>query len=367
MSTRVAEYGSEFDWDSNHPFESVNESRGILDATAFLRSGRDALKVVAQDNLSNANTVLLPALSCGSMVSPFTENGYKVVFFSLGANYCANVEDVFSKLTNQTILVYINYFGMQSISESDLRRVKQKFPSCILVEDRTHDLLVDRVPGFAADYKVASIRKWLSIPEGGLLWTKRGIHADCSTLDSNFVDVRMTTFKLKSEYLASGEDRVKSKYRRLQNEASCMLDGERTVYGMSDISRQILRNIDFNKLIAVRQKNVSILKSHLQPLANSGLIRFVADDPEKSTLYFPILLPNEETRDMVQKLAASSNVYCPVIWPIPYEATVVCETAGRTAKRMLGIPCDQRYDINDMHTISDIISEIIHSVSLKRL
>jgi hypothetical protein len=85
----------------------------------------------------------------------------------------------------------------------------------------------------------------------------------------------------------------------------------------------------------------------------------LTDKPQKSTLYYPIMLPNKETRDLVQQLAAKREVYCPVIWPVPEEAKVVCRTAKRVADCMLGIPCDQRYNVQDMKVVAGTLANVI--------
>ena len=359
MLTRVIEYGSEFDWDSNKPFETDEATDSILGAIQLLRGGRDALKVVAQDNSSCYKNVLMPALSCSSMVSPFVDKGYKATFYALRPDYSADISDIEAKLTNQTILVCMNYFGIQAILDEDLQRLRREYPSAIFVEDRTHDVLSERITAFTPDYTIASIRKWLAVPDGGLLWTNRDIHTDCSTMDEKYTTIRTSALKRKSAYLKTGDRNIKKEYRLLQAEAVESVNTDKAIRGMSDDSKQILKRIDYQKLISVRRENVNALKTCLQPLADAGRLEFITDAPEKSTLYFPILLSNEDVRDTVQRLAVSYDLYCPVIWPIPRGAEGVSLVAERTANCMLGIPCDQRYSTDDMRMVANTLEKCL--------
>ena len=82
MIRKVTEYGSEFDWASSADYwEDDFNSHYIKSKSAYrFRSGRDALKAVAQHYNKTHNTVLLPVLCCESMVTPFSMNGYEISF-----------------------------------------------------------------------------------------------------------------------------------------------------------------------------------------------------------------------------------------------------------------------------------------------
>ena len=105
-----------------------------------------------------------------------------------------------------------------------------------------------------------------------------------------------------------------------------------------------------------RVKNVRLLKDGLQPLVDCGRLDFITNAPEKSTLYFPVLVKN---RDAVQKALAEKSVFCPVIWPVPEQARNICSNSEYVADNMLAIPCDQRYGQDDMLKIVEIINMVI--------
>lgn len=358
MCTVIKEYGSEFDWDSTLPFVTNTYVEHPLksEAAYLFRSGRDALKAVAIGYAEKHTKALLPALCCESMVSPFTMNGYKVSFYKLNGGCTADVEDIENKLSNDCVFLYMSYFGVKPMSDNALKALKEKFSGAKFVEDRTHNPLHRTGEGsFGADATVISIRKWLSIADGGLLFTK-----DCfnnSYLSENsFADIRKEAMQIKSEYLKTGDEALKSKFRGMLNEASELLDASKDAFAMTDYSKDLLNRVDFDKVLECRQRNAKILAENLAPLCEKGNLKFISQQPQSSTIYFPVIVTD---RDAVQCKLAKKSVFCPVIWPLPEGAEGVCENSQYIADNMLAIPCDQRYSAEDMLTIAKIINEVL--------
>ena len=170
MQHRIKEYGSEYDWSANQPFllATGNDPLMLQQARKF-RSGRDALKAVAMAAKDRYKSVLLPALCCESMVSPFTMHGVKPVFYRLKQDYTADVDDVTEKMSENAILLYGTYFGIEPFSVETLEQIRKTWPNALLLEDRTQDLLCSRQASFEPDVTIASARKWFAIGDGGLL------------------------------------------------------------------------------------------------------------------------------------------------------------------------------------------------------
>lgn len=353
----VQEYGSEFDDLSNNQFLLKTPTTPYFlqgKNAQFFRSGRDCLKAIAKHFDKAQKVVLMPALSCPSMLLPFTSNGYHPIFYKLNEDYTANVADVESKIHDGIIFLYFSYFGVQPFSTQWLQMNKTKYPNTIFVEDCTQDLLSPR-EGFVADVTVASIRKWLSIPDGGVLWSKNTIKNEV-LVDNSFARLRQEAMSLKSQYLRTKDKASKDKFRALLNEASNLLDVSEQPYNISLKSLDILNLVDFDQIYAVRKANVNKLQRRLDGLREQRKIKYVANDTSKSTLYFPILIEN---RDQVQSNLARQGVYCPVIWPIAPQAEGMCEVAQNTANKILAIPCDQRYNEQDMDYVASIVISTI--------
>ena len=352
MDYCVREFGSEYDWKVNDAFwlpEGVHNT--LLDNAQLYRSGRDALKAAARVCRRTCQRVLLPALCCESMVSPFEMNGISPLFYRLSEEYTADVADVESKMTSDTILLYGPYFGISPFDNETLSRLQQKFPGAVFLEDRTHDILQRRTGGFVPDLTVASIRKWTAIPDGGLLWSYT-ISCEPGHRDREFASLRTEAMQQKARYLASGEAGLKDSFRELLGKASEILDVSAEPYAMAEASARLLDRLDVESILAYRHRNADTLLHLLQPAVERGYLRLITPEPGRSTLYFPILVPDQE---YFQTELACRGIYCPVIWPIPQGISGICPVAEYTAAHMLGIPCDHRYTQADMCYIAEQI------------
>ena len=352
---KVIEFGSEFDWEANYPFQTDKNNKyfDFYNMQAY-RSGRDALKAIAYSYKAQTKTVLLPALCCESMVSPFLMNGYKPVFYKMNADYTVNVKDIENKIERDCLILYMSYFGVMPISVSQLMEWKKAF-SPVFIEDRTHNILHKKEDSFIPDITMASIRKWFALPDGGILFADKIFEAKPNS-GLEFADLRLQAMKKKSKYLLEGGEDLKDEYRRLLTTASESLDKNIEHYEISSFSKNLLSNINFEKILLQRQKNIRVLKSFLDIMVQQERISYITDEPEKSALYFPFLVKN---RDALQEKLAREKIYCPVIWPVPQEAQGVCEIADYTAKHMIALPCDQRYDEKDMRYIGSTIMKLV--------
>lgn len=353
MYQQIREFGSEFDWQANETFLTANSIQLHMETAKKFRSGRDAMKAVATAMKDRYTRVLLPALCCESMVSPFTMHGMKPVFYRLHETYKADLADVQSKMTENTILVYGSYFGIEPFDGDSLESLRRLYPNALFMEDRTQDILNPREErSFHPDVTVASIRKWIPVPDGGLLWGR--VAAETRKGDT-FAKLRKEAMVEKSRYLKTGEASLKDVFRHKLGQASECLDERAEPYSMTQESAELLKKLDFETIYARRQDNAKALMAALTP--EEGVLRLIATTPEISTLYLPILV---EEQSKIQSALAKEGIYCPVIWPVPEEAKGVCPVAEFTAEHMLGVPCDQRYTPEDMAYIGQQIMRIVH-------
>jgi hypothetical protein len=357
----ICEYGSEFDFDSNAGYFISDNSKALFSNAELFRSGRDALKAIAERYGKNVCKVVVPALCCESMVKPFEVNDYEIVYFKLNSDLSAITDDVLPKLKNADVFLYINYFGFRMISDETLQLIRDTYPGLILVEDKTHDILSAGFSDFKPDYSVCSIRKWLAIPDGGILFSKITAGDFTKNEDTFFSDIRTMAFKNKNKYFKTGDTELKDLFRSQFSEANEYLDNDDKVVGMSKESVELLMNIDFRKIAETRGKNIDALSTGLSALS-AGLrtedkIRQLG--PKKLNgvnIYYPIIISD---RDKIQHELAIKGIYCPVIWPLPPKAAGVCGTSDYISNNMLAIPCDQRYSSFDMNYITDEIKKVL--------
>ncbi len=353
MQELIHEYGSEFDWESNSGYINDNLKQTFFQDAEYFRSGRDALKAIALKYKGQYKRVLLPALCCKSMVRPFEMNGYDISYYKLNQDISADFEDILSKMQSNVIFLYINYFGALSLSDEKLNLIQKRFENSIIVEDRTHDILTHRINKFTPNYIVFSIRKWIAIPDGGILYSSSELSGFPKEKDTYFGDIRIRALKNKSEYLKSGNIQIKTLFRNKLAEANCYLDTNDIVADILQESYELLQHIDFKKIAQQRRENAQVLS---QLLKNIGGVKSITSDVERSFFYYPILIEN---RDAIQLALAEKNIYCPIIWPMPKRAVGLCKVSDYISEHMLALPCDQRYKTSDMRHIVGILKRIL--------
>ena len=359
MDKHVCEFGSEYDWASNSAFWLPAGTHGSAFSVAQkYRSGRDALKAVAKACKGSHSRVLLPALCCESMVDPFVVHGITPVFYRLNEDYTADTEDVIRKLTADSILLYVPYFGIAPFEKKTLQKIRLEFDQVLFLEDRTQDIFNLRPDRFVPDVTIVSIRKWMAIPDGGILWSN-GMRFENGHREETFAKLRTEAMHNKSVYLSTGEPERKKIFRQMLGEASELLDASAEPVAMTEESARLLDRLDLEKIFHHRQENVRALETALMPALHNGKLQAVTDKPERSTLYYPVIT-DEQSR--LQGQLAERGIYCPVIWPLPEAAKGVCPVADYTASHMLAIPCDHRYTPEEMAYIGSEIVRVCNEL-----
>ena len=349
----IKEYGYEYTAQRVSPLweETADKPAGqLLGNGICFRSGRDALKAVARE-FAPAN-VYMPALSCESMSMPFEMYGHRLTYYRLNKDYTADIQQLSGMLKSGSILLYFDYFGIPSLSDAQLQQLRETIPGLIFVEDRTHNLIWEKQRQFEPDYTVASLRKWINVPDGGLLWTQRKLVNREIGVDISFAQVRSEAQQLRHDYLQTGDQTKKPIFRALFSQASDILDTDRLPFAMTQYSYELVRNANWEQIRRKRAENSRYLTDILQTAGISTL----GKDLPTSGLYVPLLA---ESRDAVQTKLSAMGIFNTVIWPLSKEKQEACPVAAYTCNHMLAAPCDQRYDTADMEYIGRQILKVI--------
>lgn len=344
--TSVREFGSEF------PLVQVPERNPVADVSdmVFLRSGRSALRYVGALKKNDAHSVLMPALCCASMVDPFIQLGYRIVYYNLKDGFRVDVEDVEKKAKDNPgcLLLYMNHFGFPALESSTLERLRSHYHLTV-IKDATHDLLDRGVQIDGADYVVASLRKWCALPDGALVRASSGTLESAPSQDNNrFVLARREAMEAKAQYLVSGDVGLKKSFLLQLRQCNDELDADQRTLSMSVSSRRLLASVDFETIRNIRRKNAMTLSAGFSKLGLTVLYH-----EESAPIYIVV---KHRDRDALQARLSTQDLYCPVLWPLPQEARSFSRFAREFEESMLAVPCDQRYGEADMETILKIVS-----------
>lgn len=320
-----------------------------------LRSGRDALKVIAREHQNT--TVYLPSLCCDSMITPFELYGCNVVFYQLNRDLTVNYSALKSLLSNSSepaILLFYEYFGISMFDKIQLRTIKSNHPNLVFVRDVTHNLFSFNKLDICVDYTIASLRKWINIPDGGLLWTDRALMFSDFDEDTYFAQKRLNAQCLRTVYFKTGDESIKNIYRKIFAEVSVLLDDSKQPVKMTEYSFEQACNTDWNEIMRLRLNNASML---IDIFSECQDIKVMNTQYEDSGLYVPIAIKN---RDNIQLKLSRKGIFNTIIWPLRAEQTAICKTAQCVVEHMLAVPCDQRYNEEDMRFVG---KEIVRTLN----
>ncbi len=349
----VKEYGYEYDAALHSLLWKETKGRIATDrlfGAICLRSGRDALKAIAREY--EPTDVFLPALACDSMVLPFRMYGHTIRYYRLNSDYTIDLDWLDGQLTENALFLFMNYFGIQAIQDCQLTRIKQTHPKLVFIEDRTHHLIWKSARTFKPDYTVASLLKWLNVPDGGLLWDFTTLRNSTFSEDMSFSETRLKAQCMRATYLQTGNEETKTKYREIFSTVSDIIDSDLNPARMSAYAYALAANTDWNIIRTRRKENASCLISILQEAG----VPLIQEHAGISDLYVAFLTDH---RDSKQNDLSSKGIFNTIIWPLADEQKQTCRVAQYTQACMLAAPCDQRYTTDDMAYIGKEIVQII--------
>lgn len=320
----------------------------------FFKSGRNAIKALLQ-TLKCPKKALLPIYTCETVVQPFIDEGWEIEFYLLNKNLSMNTASVekLYKAFNPSVFFCHKYFGFNTIGDDKkmIRYFRDK--GTIIVEDITQCIFSNHYIEFA-DYYVSSLRKFLAIPDGGIVFSKnRLFFSNINETDRKLSELAIEAFDLKKEYFAFPSVEKKEVFREKYQELNRLIADNSLIRNITPESKKIFSTCDIDEIKNKRVSNFLFLFQmikkfdFLYPIIN---IESTVDIP----LYLPVYVKN--SRKKMQDFLACHNIYCPVIWPKPSQINTNDETTNYMYEHMLCFPIDQRYDIKDMERILSVLN-----------
>lgn len=122
---------------------------------------------------------------------------------------------------------------------------------------------------------------------------------------------------------------------------------------MSKVTHNLLRAIDYDAVARERQHNAAYLHSHLK-----SINKLKIHVPYGAFMY-PLMIDLSIKGGLVRKMLQQSKIYVPCLWPDTLCRTSTDTIAYQLAENIVPLPCDQRYNIDDMDYILEKIHEIV--------
>ncbi|ABO34819.1 hypothetical protein MmarC5_0505 [Methanococcus maripaludis C5] len=343
--------GIDFENSAYHHIKG-NISTQQLDSI-FVGDGRQAIKLLLEELIKkNHSEFYLPAYLCHSIIQPFAELNIEFKFYSCDEKLKPDLRNI----PENSVVYLIDYFGSDSLSKKEILEISKKN---IVILDISHSILnKERLEILDKNvFMIASLRKIFPIPDGGILFYKKGIlnmEKRVFEKNNNYIEM-LEAMVLKKYYMnkSNSETSLKNYFLELYRNYEFLKDGLITVKEIPPISMEILKNIDIKKMKTQRTVNLEYIYDNL----NNPNVNTIYEKKElKSPFFIPLNFENGEIKERIRKKLIENQIYPPIHWEIPKEVPKNFTFEHALSENILSVPIDHRYCQKDMEKILGILN-----------
>jgi len=325
--------------------------------------------------LSPIDKVLLPSYNCGVEIDPFKHFGIKTSFFKIDKTLMVDLDDLRRRIVGEVKAILVTHFlGFPQPIEEIKKICMEK--GIFLIEDCAHALLSGdngKELGSYGDIAIFSLLKTLPVPNGGLLViNNQGLAFEHNSqrpsffvtifyasellknrtfLNSNNCAGKLTQISYDSFYhslamirmfLAGFRKYLHTSGLYMVRPDSFAFNDDICSWGMSAISRTILKKTDFERIKRIRRANFEYLLQYcLENKREHVLFRELP--PGVCPLFFPISLENKEKREQIYRTLKGRGITTHPWWElfhpdVPWEEF---PDAVDLKNRLFGLPIHQ--------------------------
>lgn len=312
-------------------------------------SGRAALYQILMSIKLNTFKVWLPDWLCESMIDAVRKTGIAYSFYHLGKNLRMDVKKFVEEnkpISENDAIVLVNYLGLVDV-ESTIQQLRDKKVFSVIIEDDVQALFsfLDG-KSHAADYRFTSLRKSIATPDGGLVWTKHPMPV--VSKENTFAPVKLKGALIKGGPKEGDPDEA---YLKCFEEGEELID-ENYESVMSRESQSVFAGTNLEEVAQFRKRNAQYLTKELLELGIEPLLPLKNDCVP---LFVPIAIND---RDDLRRTLRQHAIFCPVHWPLREDMKHL-GTGAFMAEHELSLVIDQRYSLEDIQCMMDVIKDWI--------
>jgi hypothetical protein len=321
---------------SNPPF--------LQDRSITLDNARSGIWLLV--NKLAPQQVWCPSYLCNGILDAVMKSSAKVRFYEVNYDLKVSSLDWLDQMRQGDLVILIDYFGF-NIDSNCTMQAKER--DAWILEDASQALLSGKVGQFS-DFVVYSPRKFVGVPDGGILFNDRDDHFQEVNLEAPPAEWWLRAFLaslLRREFDIHGGTRAW--FELFQKTEP---DSPIGPFAMSELSMLLLKNsFDYSTIARRRVDNYRALADKL------GSLAIYPNLPDGIVpLGFPI---RTKERDRVRQVLFANEIYPPVHWLIQGVVPEEYKESHRLASEIMTLPCDQRYDRNDMDWIIQVVAEAL--------
>lgn len=284
-----------------------------------LNTARNALIYLVK--AKKIKKIFLPYFLCDSVANILKK-------YSINYEYY-HIDKDFMPIFNQELhldefLYIVNFYGQ--ITDNVIWKFKTEYLNIIL--DNTQSFFQKPISGVDTIY---SCRKYFGVPDGAYLSTD-------TTLDEKLEEDKSSP--RMNHILGRFEGQASDYYSEFKKNDESFK--ELSLKKMSRLTKNILGAIDYKRVIEIRNMNFEYLHSKLKH-TNTFDIK-----PQYGPFAYPYYCENGIE---MRKRLAEKKIYIPTLWPNVLKENCEDSVEYNYAANILPLPCDQRYNIEDMEYI----------------
>lgn len=299
----------------------------LHDEAIALNSGRNCLAYILR--AKKIKKIALPLFLCDSIKNICEKENIEVRYYHVTADFSpANID-----LCDDEWLYVVNYYG----------QLKKEW--VINIADRyNHRIILDNAQAYfempiSGVDTIYTCRKFFGVPDGAFVYTDAELQETLATDESYD----------RMHYLLGRFERNASEFYS-EYAANNKNFGVEPIKKMSKLTKNLLCGIDYERVKYRRTVNYMYLADALGPYNKLDLNRI------EGAFAYPFLLSNGAT---IRKELLQSKIYIPTLWPNVMDDAEVGMIEYDLALNILPLPCDQRYEIEDMKYLVEEVMRCI--------
>lgn len=292
-----------------------------------LNTARNCLRYLIRKN--DIKRLFMPKYLCSCITDVCEQENVEIIFYNITESLKPRIDDYIE----DSYIYIINYFGQ--LDNEYLRNLKYRFANLII--DNVQSFFQNPIAGVDTIY---TCRKYFGVSDGAYLYTNTGKKVTGILKDYSYDRLK---------YLAGRFEKLGNIFFDDFHKNEELLSTENIKF-MSDMTHNILRSIDYEFVKNRRTQNYNYLFDKLEKINTLDLKRI------EGAFAYPLY--TEDGNELRKKLIAN-KIYVPTLWPNVITNKLKGTLEYDMALNILPLPCDQRYDEEDMEYIIKLIYKLL--------
>lgn len=298
----------------------------------LLNTGRNALEYILR-SIGEVKHIYLPYYTCEVVLEPIEKLRIPYTFYHINRQF-EMVDDI--QPQEGEFIIANNYFG---IKDAYIQQLAERYGDRLIV-DCAQAFFAKPIPDIKCFY---STRKYVGVADGGVAYLGNLSDGDVEVTEIERSDDHDSHLLKRKQFGAeAGFADYQANEKKLDNQLIRLI---------SVNTKWILDHIDYDKVIARRRENFQYLH---KALAEKNQLQLPAFDTFACPMVYPYMVKSDRN---IRKLLIDNKIFVATYWPNELEWCKPEDWEYALAERTVFVPIDQRYGIEEMQRIVEIIKQ----------